>query len=75
MNRHDWKKTLLAAPGIAVSLPPKIAYPACCPACARLLSSVGPGLRISNTQYLLSLPDFLLNVPMRSLWSNGHCSP
>lgn len=45
---------MLAAPGIGISLLPKLACPACWPAYAGLLASVGLGFLISTT-YLLPL--------------------
>jgi mercuric ion transport protein len=55
MIEHTWKQNLLAAPGIGLSLLPKIACPACWPAYAGLLSSLGLGFLISNAKYLLSM--------------------
>jgi mercuric ion transport protein len=49
-----WKQGLLALPGVGVSMLPKLACPACWPAYAGLLSSVGLGFLIS-TSYLLPL--------------------
>jgi mercuric ion transport protein len=51
MNR-TWKQTLVAIPGIGVSLLPKLACPLCWPAYAGLLTSVGLGFLISS-KYLL----------------------
>lgn len=48
------KQHLLAVPGVGVSLLPKLACPACWPAYAGLLGSVGLGFLIS-TVYLLPL--------------------
>ena len=59
MNR-GWKQNLLAAPGIGVSLLPKIACPACWPAYAGLLSSVGLSFLIPNMAYLLPLTAIFL---------------
>ncbi len=53
MNR-TWKQGLLALPSVGVSILPKLACPACWPAYAGLLSSVGLGFLIS-TVYLLPL--------------------
>ena len=53
MNR-TWKQNLLTLPGLGVSMLPKLACPACWPAYAGLLSSVGLGFLIS-TVYLLPL--------------------
>jgi hypothetical protein len=43
MNR-TWKQNLVAAPGVGLSLLPKLACPACWPAYTGLLSSIGLGL-------------------------------
>jgi mercuric ion transport protein len=51
MNR-TWKQSLVAIPGIGVSLLPKLACPLCWPAYAGLLTSVGLGFLISS-KYLL----------------------
>ena len=53
MNR-TWKQGLLALPGVGVSMLPKLACPACWPAYAGLLSSIGLGFLISTT-YLLPM--------------------
>jgi len=49
-----WKQVATAAPGIGVSLLPKLACPACWPAYAGLASSVGLGFLVA-TAYLLPL--------------------
>lgn len=54
MTESTWKQTLLAVPGIGLSLLPKIACPACWPAYAGLLSSVGLGF-LATTPYLLPM--------------------
>lgn len=51
---RTWKQGLLALPGVGVSMLPKLACPACWPAYAGLLTSVGLGFLIS-TVYLLPL--------------------
>lgn len=56
----SWKQNLLAAPGIGLSLLPKIACPACWPAYAGLLSSGGLGFMIPNTADLLPLTAIFL---------------
>ncbi len=66
MNR-GWKQSLLAAPGVGLSLLPKIACPACWPAYAGLLSSVGLGFLIPNTAYLLPLTAIFLLVALGML--------
>lgn len=47
MTTASWKKTLLTAPGVVVSLLPKLLCPACWPAYAAVLSSIGLGFLIS----------------------------
>jgi hypothetical protein len=49
-----WKQGLLALPSVGVSLLPKLACPACWPAYAGLLTSLGLGFLIS-VAYLLPL--------------------
>lgn len=49
-----WKQGLLALPSVGFSMLPKLACPACWPAYAGLLTSVGLGFLIS-TVYLLPL--------------------
>lgn len=49
-----WKQDLLALPSVGVSLLPKLACPACWPAYAGLLTSLGLGFLISVV-YLLPL--------------------
>ncbi len=51
---RTWKQGLLALPGVGVSILPKLACPACWPAYAGLLASVGLGFLISVV-YLLPL--------------------
>ena len=51
---RTWKPGLLTLPGLSVSMLPKLACPACWPAYAGLLTSVGLGFLIS-TVYLLPL--------------------
>ena len=51
---RTWKRGLLALPGVSVSMLPKLACPACWPAYAGLLTSVGLGFLISAV-YLLPL--------------------
>lgn len=65
MNR-TWKQHLLAVPGVGVSLLPKLACPACWPAYAGLLGSVGLGFLIS-TVYLLPLTAAFLVVALMAL--------
>jgi len=49
-----WKRGLMALPGVGISMLPKLACPACWPAYAGLLSSIGLGFLISAA-YLLPL--------------------
>ncbi|HVS87445.1 MAG TPA: MerC family mercury resistance protein [Candidatus Acidoferrum sp.] len=65
MNRM-WKQGLLALPSVGVSILPKLACPACWPACAGLLSSVGLGFLIS-TVYLLPLTAAFLVLALAAL--------
>lgn len=64
---RTWKRNLLAAPGIGLSLLPKIACPACWPAYAGLLSSLGLGFLIPNAKYLLPLTAAFLVLAVRML--------
>ena len=61
-----WKQTLVAMPGIGVSLLPKLACPLCWPAYAGLLSSVGLGFLIS-ARYLLPLTAAFLLLALAAL--------
>jgi hypothetical protein len=67
MSNRVWKQTLYAAPGIGLSMLPKIACPACWPAYAGLLSSIGLGFLISNRAYLLPLTAIFLPVAVGTL--------
>ena len=67
MLERTWKQNLFAAPGIGLSLLPKIACPACWPAYAGFLSSVGLGFLIPNTVYLLPLTAIFLLVAVGML--------
>ena len=66
MMARTLKQGLLALPGAGVSLLPKLMCPACWPAYAALLSSVGLGFLISTT-YLLPLTVLFLAVAVGSL--------
>src|SRR6267143_6076241 len=61
-----WKQGLLALPSVGVSLLPKLACPACWPAYAGLLSSLGLGFLIS-TVYLLPLTTGFLVLTVAAL--------
>src|SRR5260370_5459632 len=66
MTTPTFKQGLLALPGVGVSLLPKLMCPACWPAYAAVLSSVGLGFLISTT-YLLPLTALFLIVAIGSL--------
>lgn len=61
-----WKQDLLALPGIGFSMLPKLVCPACWPAYAGLLSSIGLGFLIS-TAYLLPLTAAFLILTLIAL--------
>jgi mercuric ion transport protein len=65
MNR-TWKQGLLALPSVGVSILPNLACPACWPAYAGLLSSVGLGFLIS-TVYLLPLTAAFIVLALTAL--------
>src|SRR6266851_8609126 len=66
MRTRTLKQGLLSLPGVSVSLLPKLMCPACWPAYAALLSSIGLGFLISTT-YLLPLTALFLAVAIGSL--------
>ena len=51
---NRWRQSILAVPSIGVSFLPKLACPACWPAYAGLLTSIGLGFLVS-VKYLLAL--------------------
>src|SRR5712691_8211298 len=65
MNQK-FKQGLLAVPGISISMLPKLICPACWPAYAGLLSSIGLGFLIS-TAYLLPLTAAFLALALGAL--------
>lgn len=67
MTERTWKQSLLAAPGIGLSLLPKIACPACWPAYVGLLSSIGLGFLVPNMAYLLPLTVVFLLIAVGAL--------
>ena len=67
MTNRNWRQNLLAAPGIGLSLLPKIACPACWPAYAGLLSSIGVGFLVPNLTYLLPLTVVFLLIAVGTL--------
>jgi len=66
MSTRAWKQGLLAFPGAGVSLLPKLMCPACWPAYAAALSSVGLGFLIS-TSYLLPVTALFVALAVASL--------
>jgi hypothetical protein len=66
MTAGALKRRLLVLPGVGVSLLPKLMCPACWPAYAALLSSVGLGFLIS-TAYLLPLTVLFLAVAVGAM--------
>src|SRR5712692_2509882 len=66
MSIRVWKQGLLTAPGLGVSLLPKLICPLCWPAYAGLLSTLGLGFLISTT-YLFALTIVLVALAVGSL--------
>ena len=66
MSTRVWKQAVLAAPGVGVSLLPKLMCPLCWPAYAGLLSTLGLGFLIS-TVYLFPVTASLLALGVSSL--------
>ena len=67
LKNCGWKQNLYAAPGIGLSMLPKIAWPACWPTYAGLLSSIGLGFLIPNRVYLLPVTAAFLVVAVGTL--------
>lgn len=72
MKRRVSKKGFAAVPAVALAVLPKIACPACWPAYAGLLSSVGLGFLVPNTAYLLPLTVVFLVVAVGVLALGGY---
>ena len=66
MILQPWMKSVLAAPGLGISLLPKAVCPVCSPAYAALLSSLGLGFPVS-ARYLLPLTFLMLSVSVGTL--------
>jgi len=66
MNGSTWKHTLVAVPGVGMSLMPKLICPACWPVYASIVSSLGLGFLIGTT-FLLPLTAGLLAMTAGSL--------
>jgi hypothetical protein len=63
---RSWKQSLVAIPGMGVSLLPKLACPFCWPAYAGLLSSLGLGFLVS-AKYLLAVTAAFLVLALGAL--------
>ena len=66
MSGATLKRTLVALPGVGVSLLPKLMCPACWPAYAGIVSALGLGFLVS-TKYLLLLTAAFLSITLASL--------
>ena len=64
---NRWRQSILALPSIGVSVLPKLACPACWPAYAGLLSSIGLGFLIS-VRYLLPLTVAFLVLALAAMF-------
>ena len=62
-----WKHSLVALPGVGVSLLPKVVCPMCSPVAAALLSTLGLGFLVSGS-HLLPLTVLLLSVVLMTLF-------
>ena len=67
MSGATLKRTLVALPGVGVSLLPKLMCPACWPAYAGIVSALGLGFLVS-TKYLLLLTAAFLSI---TRWLKG----
>src|SRR5260370_36216680 len=67
---NRWRQTILVVPSIGVSVLPKLACPACWPAYAGLLSSIGLGFLIS-VRYLLPMTIAFLVLALASMLFNA----
>lgn len=63
---RTWKQSLVAIPGVGVSLLPKLACPLCWPAYAGVLSSLGLGFLVS-AKYLLAITAAFLVLALGAL--------
>jgi hypothetical protein len=66
VHKSNWRNTLAMIPGIGIALLPKLTCPACWPAYAGLLSSLGIGF-VNYTPYLLPLTILFLILAVASL--------
>ncbi len=67
---NRWRQSILAVPSIGVSVLPKLACPACWPAYAALLSSIGLGFLIS-VRCLLPLTIAFLLLALAAMLFNA----
>lgn len=67
---NRWRQSILAVPSIGVSVLPKLACPACWPAYAGLLTSIGLGFLIS-VRYLLPLTIVFLALALAAMLSRA----
>lgn len=72
-NGPDWKRGLAVAPGVGVALLPKLACPACWPAYAALVSSLGLSFLLS-TGYLLGFSLVFLSLALGAIAFAGRRS-
>jgi hypothetical protein len=63
----SWKQTTSMLPGIGISVLPKVVCPACWPAYASVLSTLGLGFIPLSTKYLLPLTAGFLVVAVAAL--------
>lgn len=69
----DWRRGLAVAPGVGVALLPKLACPACWPAYAALVSSLGLSFLLS-TEYLLGFSLVFLSLALGAIALAGRRS-
>lgn len=62
-----WRSVVAALPGVGIALLPKVACPACWPAYAGLLSSLGLGFLVVNSAYLLPVTVLFLGIAVLAL--------
>ncbi|MCH7471413.1 MerC family mercury resistance protein [bacterium] len=70
-NRGGWISSLAAVPGIGVALLPALLCPACWPAYAGVLGSMGIGFLANNT-YLLPITAVLFAIALAALAWRAH---
>jgi len=65
-NKIGWRETAATLPGIGIALLPKLTCPACWPAYAGILSSLGEGF-VNYSPYLFQLTALFLILAIASL--------